>query len=112
MAQGQQEVLPKREPTEGGYHEDVVGLGDLATNPEELEEIIELAVDVAADGNWGGDRLHVGLLQEKLLHLHVKTTRRKDIRSSRPMHPLFHPSTSSNNPVTPDHDASLVEEMM
>lgn len=56
-----------------GYHEDVVGLGDLAADPEQLEEVVELAVDVAADGDRRRDRLHVGFLEQKLLHLHGVT---------------------------------------
>ena len=50
-------------------HEDIAGGGHVATSVKELEEVMELAVDVAADGDGGAYRLHVALLHKKLLHL-------------------------------------------
>jgi len=47
-------------------HEDVVGVGDLAASPEELFQVVELAVNVAADGDGREDRLHIRLLQEQV----------------------------------------------
>jgi len=51
------------------YHENVVGHGDLTTNPEELQQVVELTVDVTADGDGSRNRLDVGLLEKELLHL-------------------------------------------
>ena len=49
-------------------HEDVVGVGDLAASTEELFQVVELAVNVAADGDGREHRLHIGLLQEQVTH--------------------------------------------
>jgi len=49
-------------------HENVVGQGDLTTNPEELQQVVELTVDVTADGDGSRNRLDVGLLEKELLH--------------------------------------------
>lgn len=40
-------------------HEEVVGLGRLAANLEQLQQVVELAVDVTANGHRGRDCLHV-----------------------------------------------------
>jgi len=53
----------------GNHHENVVGVGALAALVEELEEVVELAVDVATDSDRGRDRLHIGLLNEDFLDL-------------------------------------------
>ena len=47
-------------------HEDVVGVGAVAAGLEQRLQVVELAVDVAADRDRRGDRLDVGLLQEKI----------------------------------------------
>ena len=48
-------------------HENVSIVRDLSTLFKELEMIVELTVDVTADGNGGTDGLHVALLNEDLL---------------------------------------------
>jgi len=48
-------------------HEDVGTIRDLAANAEELEKVVELAVDVAANGDGGCDGLHVRLFKEAFL---------------------------------------------
>ena len=40
----------------------------LSSCPEELLQVIELSVDVPADGDGGGHRLHIGLLQQEVAH--------------------------------------------
>ena len=45
-------------------HEEVIGIGSAAADPEELDEIVELAVDVAADGDGALHRLHIPLLDQ------------------------------------------------
>ena len=50
-------------------HEDVSRVGNLSTLVEELKKIVELAMDVSADGDWGFDWLHVALFDENLLNL-------------------------------------------
>jgi hypothetical protein len=40
-------------------HEKVVSVGRLATNFEELTQIVELTMDVTADCHWGTHLLHV-----------------------------------------------------
>jgi len=50
-------------------HEDVARVGNLSTFVEELEQIVELAVNVSADGDWGTHWLHVALFNEDLLDL-------------------------------------------
>lgn len=40
-------------------HEEVVCFWDIAANAEELHEIVELAMNVAADGDGGVDDLDV-----------------------------------------------------
>ena len=59
-------------------HKEVIGVGSVAADAEELEEIVKLAVDVAADGDGALDGLHVPLLHEdrasmvaKRLHLRL-----------------------------------------
>ena len=50
-------------------HEEVVGVGQLATDLENLKQIEELAVGVAADRHWRTHVDQVGLLAENLLGL-------------------------------------------
>ncbi len=55
-------------------HEEVVGIGAHAAVLEELEQVVELPVDVAADRHWRVDMLHVGLLHEDLARLEAQVT--------------------------------------
>eukprot|EP00166_Cyanidium_caldarium_P005435 ctg_660.g351 len=48
-------------------HEDVRGGRHVAAGAEQFEEVVELAMNVAADGYRRGDRLHVALVDEQLL---------------------------------------------
>ena len=43
-------------------HEEIIGIGSIAADPKELEEVVELAVDVAAHGDGTLHRLHVPFL--------------------------------------------------
>ena len=43
-------------------HEQVVGVRGLSSNLEKLAQIVELTVNVTADGHWGTDLLHVRLV--------------------------------------------------
>ena len=45
-------------------HEEVVGLWWLSSNLEELTEIVELSMDVSADGNWCLHLMHVGFIDQ------------------------------------------------
>ena len=48
-------------------HEDVAGVGDLTALFEKLEEVMELTVDITADGDWGAHGLHIGFFDQDLL---------------------------------------------
>ena len=48
-------------------HKDVIPRRDVSSQPEELQQVVELPVDVAADDDRRRDRLHVGLLDEERL---------------------------------------------
>ena len=48
-------------------HEYVVGVRDVPARLQQLEEVVELSVDVAADGHRRAHRLHVALLHQQLL---------------------------------------------
>ena len=50
-------------------HEDVAGVGDLTALFEKFQQIVELAVDVTADGHGGAHWLHVRLLDQDFLDL-------------------------------------------
>ena len=50
-------------------HEQVVGVRGLSSNLEELAQIVELTMDVTADGHWGTDLLHVRLVNQDFLCL-------------------------------------------
>ena len=50
-------------------HEQVVGVRCVATNSKELDQVMELAVDVAADGDRAGNWLYVGFLGHDLSSL-------------------------------------------
>jgi len=43
-------------------HEEVVGVGGLSTNLEQLTQVVELAMDITANGDWSTYLLHVGLI--------------------------------------------------
>ena len=45
-------------------HEKVIGLRDLASDSEQLSQIQELAVDVAADGHWPSHALRIRLFHQ------------------------------------------------
>ena len=45
-------------------HEEVVGVWELSSNHEELTQVVELAVDVAANGHGGDHALHVLLVHK------------------------------------------------
>ena len=51
------------------YHEDVVCVRNLTTSAEQFKKIVELSMDVSADGDRAGDGLDVGFFQKKLLYL-------------------------------------------
>jgi len=53
-------------------HENVSGLGDLTALVEQLEQIVELAVDISAYGNGGLHWLHIAFLNEDLFDLLAK----------------------------------------
>ena len=46
--------------------EEVAHFGHISPVLEELEEVVELTMDVAADGDWRVDSLHVALLDQDL----------------------------------------------
>jgi len=45
-------------------HEEVVGVGGLTTDFEQLAQVVELTVDVTANGDGGAHLLHVGLVDK------------------------------------------------
>jgi hypothetical protein len=53
------------QPTGDAYHEDIARPRTVAADSEQFEEVPELAVDVAADGDGGRNRLDVRLLHEQ-----------------------------------------------
>jgi len=53
-------------------HEDVAGVGDLTALFEKLEEVMELTVDITADGDRGADGLHIAFLDQDLLDFLAK----------------------------------------
>ena len=50
-------------------HEEIVGVGRLAPDLEELHEVVELSVHVPAHGDGAHHPLHVALLGQDLLRL-------------------------------------------
>lgn len=52
-------------------HEEVVGFGAGAADAEQFGEVVELAVDVAADCDGGGDGLDVGFFLEDFFGLRL-----------------------------------------
>ena len=55
-------------------HENVAGVGDLTTFFEELKKIVELTVNITADGHWGAHWLHIALFNQNLLDLLAEKT--------------------------------------
>lgn len=47
-------------------HEQVVGVGALASHLEELHQVVELSVNVTADSDWGFDVLHIRFFDKDL----------------------------------------------
>jgi hypothetical protein len=58
-------------------HKDVAGVGNTASLFEELDKVMELTVDVTADGDGSGNRLNVGLF------IRISLTRSQTRRRSR-----------------------------
>ena len=50
-------------------HEDVSGVWDLTTPVEQFEQVVELAVNVSANGHGSSNGLRVAFLNENLLDL-------------------------------------------
>ena len=50
-------------------HEEVVGVGRLATDLKEFAQVVELAVDVTADGDRRTHLLHVRLVDQDFFRL-------------------------------------------
>ena len=40
-------------------HEEIVGVGRLASDLEKLSQVVELSVDISADCHWGFHSLHI-----------------------------------------------------
>ena len=53
-------------------HEQVVGVGRVATNLEEFSQVVELTVDVTTDSHGGAHLLHVRLVDQDLFSLYNK----------------------------------------
>lgn len=47
-------------------HEEVVVVGQLTSNFEKFLQVVELAVNISANGDWGSNRLHVALIDQNL----------------------------------------------
>jgi len=45
-------------------HEEIIGIGCTPSNPKQLDEIVELTMNIAADGDGALHRLHVPLLHQ------------------------------------------------
>ncbi len=54
-------------------HEEVIGVRGVAADAEELREIVELAVNVTADGDRAADGLYIGFTEEDLACLVTET---------------------------------------
>ena len=59
--------------------EEVIGLRRIAANLEELHEVVELAVNVTADGNRHAHGLHTGLFSEDFFRLHSREEKGSEI---------------------------------
>ena len=63
-------------------HKEVVGVGGLATDLEQLAQVVELTVDVTANCDGGAHLLHVGLVDQDFFCLKEKRERWSEIASS------------------------------
>lgn len=52
-------------------HKEIIGIGYVSSNFEKFHEIVELAVDVAADDDGGSDRDNIGLFLEYFFGLRL-----------------------------------------
>ena len=50
-------------------HENVSSVRDLTSFLKKFEQVMELAMDVAANCHWGAHRLHIAFLDQDLLYL-------------------------------------------
>ena len=50
-------------------HEEVVSVRGLSSDLEQLAQVVELSVDVTADGHWGAHLLHVRLIYQNFFRL-------------------------------------------
>ena len=50
-------------------HEEVVSVRGLSSDLEQLAQVVELSVDVTADGHWGAHLLHVRLVYQNFFRL-------------------------------------------
>ena len=53
-------------------HEQVVRVWGIASNLEELHQVVELSMDITADSDWTPDGLHVGLRLEDVFRLNKR----------------------------------------
>jgi hypothetical protein len=53
-------------------HKHIRRIRHLPSKSEQLHQVIELAVDITANGDWGGYGLHVAFLQQVLFHLRMR----------------------------------------
>src|SRR3569833_2283914 len=92
QAQQQLESLNRVVPTIHEVAHDYVScVGYLPTLGEELKKIVELAVDVTADGDWSLHWLNVALLNEKLFHFltqNAKVALRQNVAALHSLEPL------------------------
>ena len=54
-------------------HEQVVGVGRLSANLEQLSEVVELSMDVSADGDWSTDLLDVRFVNKDFFSLNTNS---------------------------------------
>lgn len=50
-------------------HEEIIGLWDLSSDLEELQQILELAMDVSTNNDWSTNRNNIGFILEYLFCL-------------------------------------------
>ena len=56
-------------------HEQVVCVRGVASDLEELHQVVELSMDITADSDWAPDWLHVGLVLEDVFRLNKRKVR-------------------------------------
>ena len=49
----------------GSYHKDIIGIREIPSNSEQLEQIIELSVDIPTDRHGRVDRLDITFLHQQ-----------------------------------------------